>query len=625
MNPELLKYYSQELQHLREVGGEFAQEFPKIAARLGLEGFECADPYVERLLEGFSFLAARVQVRLDAEFPRFTQHLAELVYPHYLAPTPSMAVVQIQPDLSNPNLAADVRVPRGSALRSALDKAGTTRCEYRTAHELKLSPLEIVEARMFTHGGALAGADITLPAGVKAGLRLRLRATGGLRMDQIDLDRLVLYLRGTDAMPTRLYERLLGSVAGISVLPAARPATWHVPLPATALQPVGFSEDEALLPISKQSFSGYRLLQEYFAFPQRFLFIGIDGLQRGFKRCAATEIEIIVWLKRVDTVLEQTVDASNFALHCTPAINLFARRTDRIPLSDEQFEYHVIADRTRPMDFEIYGIEEVTGYRAGAAGEQRFEPFYRARDLGTTYQAGAYFQIRREKRLRSARQREHGPRTGYLGSETFIALVDTANAPYHGDLRQLGLSVLCTNRDLPLMMPVGAGPADFTLDVEAPVETVRCVAGPTRPLPSFAEGAVSWRLLSHLSLNYTSLLDSNPQEGARALRELLGLYCPADDAAAQRQIEGLRSVDSRAVTRRIPASGPIVFGRGIEVTLTLDDAAFEGAGAFVLGAVLAQFFSQYVSINSFTETVVKTLARGELVRWPARTGRCRTL
>ena len=384
MNPELLKYYSQELQHLREVGGEFAQEFPKIAARLGLEGFECADPYgTSGCSKGFSFLAARVQVRLDAEFPRFTQHLAELVYPHYLAPTPSMAVVQIQPDLSNPNLAPrTVRVAaRQCAAQRASDKAGTTRCEYRTAHELKLSPLEIVEARMFTHGGALAGADIALPAGVKAGLRLRLRATGGLRMDQIDLDRLVLYLRGTDAMPTRLYERLLGSVAGISVLPAARPATWHVPLPATALQPVGFSEDEALLPISKQSFSGYRLLQEYFAFPQRFLFIGIDGLQRGFKRCAAAEIEIIVWLKRVDTVLEQTVDASNFALHCTPAINLFARRTDRIPLSDEQFEYHVIADRTRPMDFEIYGIEEVTGYRAGAAGEQRFELFLPARAI----------------------------------------------------------------------------------------------------------------------------------------------------------------------------------------------------------------------------------------------------
>lgn len=628
MNPELLKYYSQELQHLREMGGEFARDFPKIAARLGLDGFECADPYVERLLEGFSFLAARVQMKIDAEFPRFTQHLAELVYPHYLAPTPSMLIVQIQPDLTNPGLAAGVSVPRGSSLRSGLDKAGSTRCEFRSAHEVKLSPIEIAEARFFTHSGSLGGGDITLPPAVKAGLRLRLRATGGLKINQIELDRLALYLRGTDGLPTRLYERLLGSIAGVVVLPVTRPVAWHVSLPATALQPIGFGEDEALLPISKQSFSGYRLLQEYFAFAQRFLFIGINGLQRALRRCTDTEIEIILLLRRVDPVLEQSVDASNFALHCTPAINLFARRTDRIALSDEQFEYHVIADRTRPMDFEIYQIEQVTGYRAGAGAQQSFEPFYRARDLGAAYSdgaSGAYYQIRRDRRMPSTRQQERGPRSSYLGSETFIALVDAADAPFRGDLRQLGLTVLCTNRDLPLMMPVGVGPGDFTLDVEAPVESVRCISGPTPPLPSFAEGAVAWRLLSHLSLNYASLLDTDEQEGARALRELLGLYCPVDDPGAQRQIEGLRSVDSRSVTRRIPASGPIVFGRGIEVTLTLDDAAFEGAGAFVLGAVLAQFFSQYVSINSFTETVVRTLARGELMRWPARTGRCRTL
>jgi len=201
MNPELIKYYSQELQHLREMGGEFAKEFPKIAGRLGLESLECADPYVERLLEGFSFLAARVQLKIDAEFPRFTQHLAELVYPQYLAPTPSMAVVQIQPDLSNASLADGVRIARGSALRSALDKNGSTRCEYRNAHELTLWPLEIAEAKFFTHTGALGATDIALPPGVKAGLRLRLRATGGLKINQLKLDRLVLYLRAPTRCP----------------------------------------------------------------------------------------------------------------------------------------------------------------------------------------------------------------------------------------------------------------------------------------------------------------------------------------------------------------------------------------------------------------------------------------
>ncbi|NIF52201.1 type VI secretion system baseplate subunit TssF [Burkholderia sp. Ax-1724] len=631
MNPDLIKYYSQELQHLREMGGEFAREFPKIAGRLGMESLECADPYVERLLEGFSFLAARVQLKIDDEFPRFTQHLAELVYPHYLAPTPSMAVVQIQPDLSSSSLAEGVRIPRGSALRSVLDKNGSTRCEYRSAHELALWPLEIAEARFFTHTGSLGGIDSALPASmaggaaIKAGLRLRLRATGGLKFNQLKLDRLTLYLRGTDGMATRIHERLLGSVSGIVVLPAKRPAAWHVQLPASALRPLGFADDEALLPLSGQSFPGYRLLQEYFAFPQRFMFLTIDGLQAALRRCAETELEVIVLLKRGDPQLEQSLDAGNFALHCTPAINLFAKRTDRIALSDEQFEYHVVADRTRPMDFEIYRIETATGYSASAGGEQQFEPFYHARDLGATYRAGAYYQVRREKRLPSSRQHERGPRSSYLGSEMYIALVDAKHAPFRADLRQLGLQVLCTNRDLPLTMPVGVGPADFTLDVEAPVQSVRCVSGPSRPLPSYAHGAVAWRLLSHLSLNYASLLDNDAREGARALRDLLSLYCPVDDIASQRLVEGVRSIDARSVTRRLPCAGPIVFGRGLEVTLTLDEAAFEGAGAFLLGAVLAHYFAQYVSINSFTETVVKTLSRGEIMRWPARVGQCRTL
>jgi type VI secretion system protein ImpG len=625
MNPDLIRYYNQELAHLREMGGEFAREFPKVAARLGLEGLECADPYVERLLEGFSFLAARVQLKIDAEFPRFTQHLTELVYPHYLAPTPSMAVVRMQPDLAHPALAGGVTVPRGSALHGVLDKNGSTRCEYRTAHALTLWPVEIAEAKFFTHTGALGGADMALPPGVKAGVRLRLRATGGMKFSQLALDRLTLYLRGADSLPARLYERLLASTVGVAVLPVARPAPWHRLLPKGAVKAVGFDDDEALLPVSGQSFQGFRLLQEYFAFAPRFLFVAIDGLRDALRACAENEVEVIVLLDRADPLLEQTLDATNFALYCTPAINLFARRTDRIAFDPAQFEYQVIADRTRPLDFEIYSIEEVTGHGAGSNEEQRFEPFYHARDLVAGEEARAYYQVRRERRLQSSRSRERGQRTSYLGSETFIALVDAANAPYRADLRQLGLKVLCTNRDLPLTLAIGTGAADFTLGVEAPVESVRCVNGPSRPLPSFAHGAVAWRLLSHLSLNYGSLLDADASSGARALRDLLSLYCPVDDPAAQRQIEGVRSVQSKPVTRRLPVPGPIVFGRGQQVSVTLDENAFEGAGAFVLGAVLARYFSLYVSMNSFTETVVRTTARGEIMRWPARTGRCWTL
>jgi type VI secretion system protein ImpG len=624
MNPRFLRYYSQELQHLREVGGEFAQDYPKIAGRLGLDSFECADPYVERLLEGFSFLAARVQLKIDAEFPRFTQHLSELVYPHFLAPTPSMAVVQLQPDMGNPALQKGFVVPRGSAMRSVLGKGDNTACEYRSAHPLTLWPVELVEARFITLGGAQAGLNLQLPAGAKAGIRLRLRSHG-IAFKDLPLDRLCLHLRGADETPVRIYEKMLGSVEGVLVTPTARPAAWHRLLPAKTLQPLGFDEDEALLPSGRRTFKGYRLLQEYFAFPQRYQFVELTGLGPALRQCADKEVEITILLNRGDAQLEKTLDASNFALHCTPVVNLFQRRADRINVTGEQFEYHVVVDRTRPMDYEVFQVEAVTGYGSGPGAEQAFRPFYTARDIGALHQDKAFYQIRREQRVVSQRQRRDGPRSSYVGSEAFISIVDAAEAPYSSDLRQLGLSVWCTNRDLPLSMPIGVGKTDFILDSGAPVAAVRCLAGPSQPHPSFAEGSVAWRLLNQLSLNYLSLLDTDAAQGAVALREMLALYCHPADLNAQRQVEGVRSISSKAVTRRMPSPGPITVGRGIEITVTLDDAAFEGTGAFVLGGVLSEFFAQYVSINSFTETVIRTLGRGEIMRWPARGGVCATL
>jgi type VI secretion system protein ImpG len=618
MNPDLLQYYSRELQHVREMGGEFAKSFPKIAGRLGLEGFECADPYVERLLEGFGFLAARVQMKIDAEFPRFTQHLMELVYPHYLAPTPAIAIVQMQPDLTHPALADGVTVPRNTALHGRLDGERSTRCEFRTAHAVTLSPVELVEARLFTHSGALHGIEAKLPHGVKAGLRLKLRTSGDRKIKDLAIDHLPIHLRGNDGIAAKLYELLIGSTLGI--------ATRDAVLPRTSLRTLGFSDDEALLPVSAQSFPGYRLLQEYFACWQRFMFIGIDGLRTHFARCEHNEIELIVLLSKADAALEPLIDQANFALHCTPAINLFARRADRIAVTGEQFEHHVVVDRTRPRDFEVYRVQDVTGYRSGG-GEKAFQPFYRMRDLGVAHDHAdaAFYQVRREKRLPSTREEARGAHSSYAGSETWIALVDTHEAPYADDLHQLGISVLCTNRDLTITMPLGRGETDFTLELEAPVSSVRCIAGPSRPLPSYAQGAVAWRLLSHLSLNYASLVDDQDGNGAHAMRNLLALYAPEGDSAAAKQIDALRSIRSRAVTRRLPSRGPIVFGRGLALDVLLDESGFEGASAFLFGAVLARFFEQYVSLNSFTETIVSSSTRGEIMRWSPGSGQCRTL
>lgn len=623
--PRFLRYYSQELQHLREVGGEFAAQYPKIAGRLGLEGFDCADPYVERLLEGFSFMAARIQMKIDAEFPRFTQHLSELVYPHFLAPTPSMMVVQLIPDMTNPAIAGGHEIPRGSTMRSVLGKDDTTACEYRTSQELTLWPIELVEARFFTHSGAIADVDANLPSTVKAGLRLRLRVANGAPFHSLPLDRLCLHLRGSDDTPARIYEKVLGAIEGVVVVPGRHPAAWHRILPKSAVQPMGLRDDEALLPNSGRTFQGHRLLQEYFAFAQRYMFIEISGLAHAVRACADNEIEIILLLNRGDTQLEQALDASNFALNCTPVINLFRRRADRIQLSGDLLEYHVLVDRTRPMDFEVYQIEDVTGYGNGPDTEQVFQSFYNAKDIDRQHQEQAFYQIRREQRVISQRQRLRGPRSSYIGTEAYISIVDAKEAPYRHGLRQLGLNVWCTNRDLPLSMALGVGKTDFILESGGPVTSIRCVAGPSQPFPSFAEGDVAWRLLNQLSLNYLSLVDSSQEEGAAALRELLTLYCHPGDVTALRQVGGVRNIKTTSITRRMPTPGPIAFGRGLQITLTLDDAAFEGMGAFVLGSVLNHFFVQYVSINTFTETVIRTITRGEIMRWPARGGACAIL
>ena len=273
------------------------------------------------------------------------------------------------------------------------------------------------------------------------------------------------------------------------------------------------------------------------------------------------------------------------------------------------------------MDFEVYSVTGVRGYGAGADDEVEFLPFYASRDTGLRHEQMAYFTAQRDPRMLSTRQRKIGSRASYVGSEVYISLVDTRQAPFSGELKQLAIKTMCTNRDLPLQVLLGKGKTDFTLETGAPVQSIRCVAGPTRPRPSLANGDASWRLISHMSLNYMSLVDSNSEEGAVALREILSLYSDESDAATQRQIEGVKSVSSRPITRRLPTSGPISFGRGIEVTVECEDGAFEGTGVFVLGSVLEAFLARYVSTNSFSELVLKTDDRGEVARWPARIGR----
>lgn len=623
MDPRLLRLYSDELTHLRETGAEFAREFPKIAGRLGLKDTEVADPYVERLLEGFAFLSARVQLKLDAEHPKLISHLLESIHPNFLAPVPSMMVARFAVDITDPNLSRGFTLPRHSALQASAPRGQDTRCEFRTAHALTLWPVELAAVQYFTHAPDVPMSRLPEAGGMRGGLRIRLRSGGGLALKQLGMDRLVLYFSAPDDVAFRLHELVLGAslgtlVAGPGVDGRLMPSQWRDA--ADSLRPVGFDADQSLLPETHRSFSGCRLLQEAAAMPRRFLFFEITDLAERLARVEGDEAELLVLFHRGEPTLEAMVDVNSLALHCTPAINLFPKRLDRIQLGPGNWEYHVVPDRTRPMDYEVHSLQSVVGYGAGQGGTQTFQPLY------STYHEApgdtpGYFVARREPRLLSARQKEQGPRTAYIGEEVYLSLVDPRHAPFREDVRQLSVSALVTNRDLPTLLPQGpTGGVTWRLDAPGPVERVDALHGPTRPVSRQLSGEAGWSLVGMLTLNQLPWSDETPQQGAATLRRLLSLYGPPDDAGWRRQTDGVRALTVRSVVRRLPFSGPLTFGSGCEIELELDELAFQGQSAFLFGSVLERYFARHGAINTFTQLHLRSAQRGSILRWPPRIG-----
>jgi type VI secretion system protein ImpG len=512
-------------------------------------------------------------------------------------------------------------VPRGMMLHSLVGPDDATGCDFRTAHDVTLLPVEVASASYFSFAPDLPLNTLPIAQRIKGGLRIRVKTTAGLTFAQTTIDRLCFYLAGRDDVTNKLLELCLGTGLGVLVRPIGTKSTDVSLLPASAIRPVGFTDQEALLPVSVRSFQGYRLLQEYFAFPQRYRFIELTGLASSIRRVQGNELELVLLVGRGDTTLESVVDGSNLQLFCTPAVNLFEKpRIDRIHVTDSTYEFHVVADRTRPLDFEIYQVTDVVGHGAGDDSEQRFLPFYSAESGDADDPQSAYYTTRRQPRLIPPDQRGRAARSSYIGSEVFLSLVDGEQAPYSTNLRQLSMQALCTNRDLALQLPMGLGDSDFSLNIAAPVTSVRVLSGPSRPYSAVADGTIAWRAISHLSLNYLSLVDANEREGASALRDMLELYATTTDTSARRQIDGIRGVSVRRVVRRLPARGPIAFGRGVEITVDVDEMAFEGGSAFLMGAVLDRYFARYVSINSVVETVLRAQSRGEVNRWTPNWG-----
>ncbi|PHM45645.1 T6SS protein Cts1C [Xenorhabdus mauleonii] len=619
MDSKLLEYYNQELMYLREMGKEFAERYPKIASRLGMHGIDIADPYVERLMEGFAFLTSRIQLKMNAEFQHFSQHLLEMLYPNYLAPTPSMAITELQPDMSKGDISHGFLVPRNTIMFcQSLKKEGIT-FKYATTQDVILQPLNIQRVVLGKIPANLPLMGLSLHHyGAVSALRINLKCKGKFYLNDLDLNKLTFFLSGPDIQSQRLLELMMEHSVGMVCQTVGETPKYHV-LPDIAPYHEGFEDDQALLPNDPRNFSGYRQIQEYFAFPARFRFFSIHGMQSLLEQTEKeNEFELIVLLDKIDNALENLVDASYLALNCTPVINLFPKITERVTVDDSTNEYHLVADNIRPLDYEIFSVQRLHGTDQQHKEEQVFRPFWSTNsdDKGNY---GAYFSLRREPRVLSDHAQHYGTRTSYIGTETFISIVDEQHSPWPNALKYLSADVMCTNRDLPAMLRQQDINSFAMLD-SIPIEQILFLKKPTIPHPALAEGAVAWVLISQLQLNYTNFMDKDEQEGTQALRQLLSLYANLAEPAVARQINGIRHCSLKEIHRRVPKPGPIVFARGVSIKLEVNEQEFAGSSPWILGSVLEKLFSRLVTMNSFIEMSLYSYQRGQIGFWSARMG-----
>lgn len=617
MDPRLLRAYNDELSYLRESAREFGQEHEVVAGYLGLKTPNDPDPYVERLMEGVAFLAARVNLKISDQFPEFTQHLLQAIQPNYLAPTPSMCVVALQPEEGDEALAKGVKVERLTAMTGAV-QGHDTPVTFRTGQAVELLPLKVAEAQYLPTRASVASYAAAADVRAEAGLRIRFQSTAG-PLSNISPASLPVWLAGSEAVPGELYRQLLGdAVAVIAVSDAKTPVrTKGLPRP----QPHGFGEDCALLPAEGRAFRGYRILAEYFACPERFLFADFQDLGRAFAH--STEwCDVVILFKRSSPVLIDAVEASTFRLFCTPAVNLFEMSLGRTTISPYEHEHLVMADRTKPVDYEVFRVLQVTAF-GRTSGARPAAPLYASGSLLYDWQDAIFYVTRLKLRRLSTREQRLKRRTDYVGTETFLSLASPGSADRLDDVFELGLRALVTNRELPELLRFSGRGSDLQVS-GAPVKGVEVVRAPTRPRPPLGLGDAAWRVISHLTPNYASLVQA-PDGAPDLLKDHLALYGRPDDPVMRRQIDGIQRVAAKPVTRRVSDVDRLAFGRGLQARIRLDDASYENGRMYLFTAVVDRFLAEFASINSFVETIFESPDQGEVARWPARTGRRPTI
>jgi len=608
---ELLTYYERELTFLRQMGAEFAEKYPKVASRLMLEANRCDDPHVERLLESFAFLAARVHLKIDDEFPEITEALLTVLYPHYIRPIPSCTIVEFQLDPEQGKLTSGLPIPKGSMLYSRPVEGWP--CKFQTCHDVTLWPLAIASAKWVTPDKLRPA--VRTPAA--AALCAELACYPDVGFDKLELKALPFYLHGESSLVHNLYEFLSNNCVEILIrdltVNTRRPP---LTLPVSSLKPKGFSESEALLPYPRRSFSGYRLLQEYFNFPEKFFFFELSGLEALRTAGFGPRVEVVFLISKFERaerqqLMELNVSAKTLRLSATPAINLFPHTAEPILLDQTRTEYPVIPDVRRRHMLEVFSIDEVISPDPETHEAISYEPFYRFRHATSR-------QGKRQQAFWYARRRPSARRNDD-GTDVFISLTDMTGRTVHPDSDTLTVHCTCSNRDLPHRLPIGSerGESDFELEGMSSVKRISALRKPTATVRPPIGKDVLWRLISHLSLNYLSVVE----EGKEALQEILRLYNFGESAFHEKQIAGIQRVSSRRHFARVISESGIGFVRGQRVEIEFDEEQYVGGGIFLFASVIENFLGLYASINSFSQLVARTQQREEVLReWPPRAG-----
>jgi type VI secretion system protein ImpG len=606
LRDDLLFYYERELTYLRRMGAEFAQKYPKIAGRLLLEAGKCEDPHVERLLEGFAFLAARIHLKLDDEFPDIVEAMFSILYPHFLRPVPSMSVVQFHLDREQGRISSGLLIPRESVLYSA--PVSGAPCKFRTCYDTTIWPFQVSAAEwkpVDRIKPPLSGASGW------AALRLELECFPEVRFDQLDITTLRLFLLGNGGLTHTLVELLSNNCLEILARDCENPKK-IVTFPREAISQVGFAEDEGMTPFPRRSFWGYRLLGEYFTFPEKFLFLDIAGFDRLKAAGFGGKVELIFLLseferKERQQLIELGVNADLFRLGCVPVVNLFAQTAEPILVEQKKYEYRIVPDARREQAIDIFSVDEVTGVTIGSSEMANYEPFYSFRHSSAQRHDRAYWHISR---------RVSGWRTD-KGPDVYITFVNLTGERTTPDRETVTLRLTCSNRDLPSRLPFGNEEGDFQLEGGGPIQRIVALVKPTDAILPPARASLLWRLASQLSLNYLSLVS----EGADAFREILKLHNFGNSLTVDRQIQGILDLRGKPHFTRLSSDSGVSFARGTRVELEFDEEQFAGSGIYTFASVIDRFLGLYTSMNSFSQLVVRTRQRkGVLKQWPARSG-----